>query len=65
MRITRKAALASVASVTVLALAACTGGDGDSTDDDNAGINTDTALNIAWDQPFSSANSESTTGNAT
>ncbi|MBO3089000.1 ABC transporter family substrate-binding protein [Cellulomonas dongxiuzhuiae] len=69
MRITRKAVLASVATVSVLALAACTGADegagGGAGDDDNAGINTDTALNIAWDQPFSSANTESTTGNAT
>ncbi len=65
MRITRKAVLASVASVSVLALAACSGADDGSGDDGNAGINTDTALNIAWDQPFSSANTESTTGNAT
>ncbi|ADG73887.1 extracellular solute-binding protein family 5 [Cellulomonas flavigena DSM 20109] len=66
MRITRKAALASVATVSVLALAACTGsGDDTSGDDDNAGINTDTAINIAWNQPFSSFNGESITGNAT
>ncbi len=67
MRITRKAALASIATVSVLALAACTSG-GESTgtgDDDNAGINTDTAINIAWNQPMSSFNGESITGNAT
>lgn len=66
MRITRKAVLASVASVSVLALAACSGGADDGAgDDDNAGINTDTAINIAWNQPFSSFNGESITGNAT
>ncbi|UZN04377.1 ABC transporter family substrate-binding protein [Cellulomonas sp. S1-8] len=67
MRITRKAALASVATVSVLALAACSGADegADGDDGDNAGINTDTAINIAWNQPFSSFNGESITGNAT
>lgn len=66
MRITRKAVLASVASVSVLALAACSGADdGGTGDGDNAGINTDTAINIAWNQPFSSFNGESITGNAT
>jgi len=66
LRITRKAVLASVATVSVLALAACSGSEGDtSTDDDNAGISTDTALNIAWNQPMSSFNGDSITGNAT
>lgn len=67
MRITRKAVLASVASVSVLALAACSGSDGggESGDGDNAGINSSTALNIAWNQPFYSFNGESITGNAT
>ena len=66
MRITRKAAIASVATVSVLALAACSGADeGTDGDGENAGINTDTAINIAWNQPFSSFNGESITGNAT
>ncbi|MFS0705569.1 ABC transporter family substrate-binding protein [Cellulomonas sp. 179-A 9B4 NHS] len=67
MRITRKAVLASVASVSVLALAACSGSDGGSEggDGDNAGINSSTAVNIAWNQPFYSFNGESITGNAT
>ena len=66
MRITRKAVLASVASVSVLALAACSSsGDTGNDDDGNAGINTETALNIAWNQPFYSFNGNSKTGNAT
>jgi len=65
LRITRKAVLASVATVSVLALAACSGADEGTGDDDNAGINTDTAITIAWNQPFSSFNGESITGNAT
>ncbi len=66
MRISRKAVLASVATVSVLALAACSSsGDTGTEDDDNAGINTETALNIAWNQPFYSFNGDSITGNAT
>ncbi|NUU17096.1 ABC transporter family substrate-binding protein [Cellulomonas humilata] len=66
MRITRKAAFAAVAATSVLALAACSssgGGTDDETDD--AGINTETSINIAWNQPFYSANGTSITGNAT
>ena len=65
MRITRKAAFAAVAATSVLALAACstTGASDDETDD--AGINTETSINIAWNQPFYSANGTSITGNAT
>ncbi|WP_230684817.1 ABC transporter family substrate-binding protein [Cellulomonas sp. JZ18] len=52
--------------MSVLALAACSGSDGGSGGgDDNAGINTNTAVNIAWNQPMSSFNGESITGNAT
>ena len=65
MRITRKAVLASVATVSVLALAACSSSGDTGTEDDNAGINTETALNIAWNQPFYSFNGNSMTGNAT
>lgn len=66
MRISRKAVLASVASVSVLALAACSSsGDTGTEDDGNAGISTETALNIAWNQPFYSFNGNSITGNAT
>ncbi len=70
MRITRKAALAAVAAVSALSLAACSSdsnGSADPTkgDDDNAGISQDTSVNIAWNQPFYSANGTSMTGNAT
>lgn len=65
MRITRKAAFAAVAATSVLALAACSSGGGSDDETDNAGINTETSINIAWNQPFYSANGNSTTGNAT
>jgi len=71
LRITRKAALAAVAAASALSLvAACSSSDEpkDNTStstDDNAGINTDTSVNIAWNQPFYSANGTSITGNAT
>ncbi len=65
MRITRKAAAAvSIAAAGALALAACSSSsDDDGTDD--AGINTETSVNIAWNQPFYSYNQNSITGNAT
>ena len=70
MRIPRKAALAALAAgALVLTGCADNGGDGDavSTGDsgDNAGINTGTAVNVAWNQPFYSFNQNSATGNAT
>jgi len=72
LRITRKAALAAVAAVSAVSLvAACSSSDDPKSDPsgsstgDNAGINTDTAVNIAWNQPFYSANGTSITGNAT
>ena len=66
LRITRKAAFAAVAATSVLALAACSSGGGGSDDEtDDAGINTETSINIAWNQPFYSANGTSITGNAT
>ncbi len=65
MRITRKAAFAAVAATSVLALAACSSGGGSDDETDDAGINTETSINIAWNQPFYSANGNSTTGNAT
>ena len=70
MRITRRSALgAAIATSTALVLAACGGGGEGGTEteepDDNAGINTETAVNIAWNQPFYSYNAESITGNAT
>ena len=65
MRITRKAAFAAVAATSVLALAACSSGGGSDDATDDAGINTETSINIAWNQPFYSANGNSTTGNAT
>lgn len=65
MRITRKAAAAvSIAAAGALALTACSdSGSDDSTDD--SGINTETSVNIAWNQPFYSYNQNSITGNAT
>ncbi|WP_456787859.1 ABC transporter family substrate-binding protein [Cellulomonas sp. P5_C5] len=65
MRITRKAAFAAVAATSVLALAACSGTGSSDDETDDAGINTETAINIAWNQPFYSANGTSITGNAT
>ena len=65
MRITRKAAFAAVAATSVLALAACSSGGGSDDETDDAGINTETSINIAWNQPFYSANGNSITGNAT
>ncbi len=66
MRITRKAAFAAVAATSVFALAACSSGGGGSDEEtDDAGINTDTSITIAWNQPFYSANGTSITGNAT
>lgn len=69
MRINRKVAFAAIAAVSALSLAACSsdGGnaDDDATSDDNAGISQDTSVNIAWNQPFYSANGTSITGNAT
>lgn len=73
MRITRKAAFTAVVASSALLLSACAdtgngdGGDGADGGDtgDNAGINTDTAVNVAWNQPFYSYNANSATGNAT
>jgi len=65
LKITRKAATAAVASLSLLALAACSSGNGDSTDD-NAGINQSTAVNVAWESPLTSLNTdEFNVGNAT
>lgn len=65
MRITRKTAGAvSIAAIGALSLAACSGSSGDENTDD-AGINTETSVNIAWNQPFYSYNQNSITGNAT
>ena len=62
MRITRRSAVTAVVASSALVLAACSAaGDGD----DNAGINTGTSVNVAWNQPFYSYNRNSTTGNAT
>lgn len=61
MRITRRSAVTAVVASSALVLAACSAaGDGD----DNAGINTGTSVNVAWNQPFYSYNRNSTTGNA-
>nr|WP_297425604.1 ABC transporter family substrate-binding protein [uncultured Actinotalea sp.] len=73
MRISRKAAFTAVVASSALVLSACAdtgnGDGGDGTDggttDDNAGINTETAVNIAWNQPFYAFNENSSTGNAT
>lgn len=65
MRITRKAAAAvSIAAAGALALTACSDSGSDDTTDDS-GINTETSVNIAWNQPFYSYNQNSITGNAT
>jgi peptide/nickel transport system substrate-binding protein len=74
LRISRKAALTAVVASSALVLSACAdtgsgdGGDGGTATeapDDNAGINTETAVNIAWNQPFYAYNASSATGNAT
>ena len=68
MRITRRYALGATVAVGAMLLTACGGSDnGTATpeEDDNAGINTSEAVNIAWNQPFYSYNGTSITGNAT
>jgi peptide/nickel transport system substrate-binding protein len=68
LRSTRRSALTAAVAVSALALAACSGNDGGDAGADaeeNAGIETSTAVNIAWNQPFFSYNTESITGNAT
>jgi peptide/nickel transport system substrate-binding protein len=63
LRITRSSALVAVAASSALVLAGCA--EGDAGGDDNAGLNTGTAVNIMWNQPFYSYNGTSITGNAT
>ncbi|WP_182113312.1 MULTISPECIES: ABC transporter family substrate-binding protein [unclassified Actinotalea] len=68
MRISRRLAATAVVAASALVLAGCSdaGDNGENGgDDDNAGINTETAVNIAWNQPFFSYNNNSATGNAT
>jgi len=65
LKITRKAATAAVASLSLLALAACSSGSSDNSSDDS-GINQETAVNVAWESPLTSVNTDdSITGNAT
>jgi peptide/nickel transport system substrate-binding protein len=65
LRITRKSAAVALLAASALALSACASDATDDGDDDNAGISTETAVNIAWNQPFYSYNTTSSTGNAT
>jgi len=65
LKITRKASTAAVASLSLLALAACSSGSGNDKSDD-AGINQSTAVNVAWESPLTSVNTdELNVGNAT
>lgn len=67
MRITRKSAAVALLAASALALTACstdTGGD-EPTDGGDAGLSTENAVNIAWNQPFYAYNNNSATGNAT
>ncbi|WP_426594576.1 ABC transporter substrate-binding protein [Cellulomonas sp. McL0617] len=65
MKITRKASTAAVASLSLLALAACSSGSGDNNSNDS-GINQSTAVNVAWESPLTSVNTdEFNVGNAT
>ena len=65
MKITRKAATGAVASLSLLALAACSSGSGNDKSDDS-GINQSTAVNVAWESPLTSVNTdELNVGNAT
>lgn len=67
MRITRRPAVVAAVVAGMLALTACAAedGTGENPDGDNAGINTDTEVSVAWNQPFYSYNGTSITGNAT
>jgi peptide/nickel transport system substrate-binding protein len=67
LRSTRRSAFAAAVAASALVLTACSGNDaeGGNDADDNAGINTETAVNVAWNQPFYSYNEDSITGNAT
>jgi len=65
LKINRKAATGAVATLSLLALAACSSGDnGDDTGDD-AGINQETSVNVAWESPLNETNTDSVNGNAT
>lgn len=63
MKIRRIHAAVAAVAATALVLSGCSSDS--KKDDDNAGISTDTAVNIAWNQPFYSFNGNSITGNAT
>ncbi len=68
MRSTRRSAFAATVAASALVLTACSGNDNADSGadtDDNAGITTETAVNVAWNQPFYSYNEDSITGNAT
>jgi peptide/nickel transport system substrate-binding protein len=68
LRSTRRSAFAAAVAASALVLTACSGNDateGGTDEGDNAGINTETSVNIAWNQPFYSYNEDSITGNAT
>lgn len=68
MRITRKSAAVALLAASALALTACSSSDTsgeEPADGGDAGLDTATAVNIAWNQPFYSYNQNSITGNAT
>lgn len=68
MRITRKSAAAALIAASALALTACSSSPGNgesSSSGGGAGLSQDSAVNIAWNQPFYSYNNTSSTGNAT
>lgn len=72
MKIRHMSAAVAVAATTSLLLSACGGGGGGNeasgdatTGGDDAGINTATAINVAWEAPLNELNSDSANGNAT
>ena len=71
MRITRKSSAVAVFAASALVLTACGGNTGDGATSeptnggDDGGLSQETAVNIAWNQPFYSYNANSSTGNAT
>jgi len=65
LKINRKAATGAVATLSLLALAACSSSDNGGDNGDDSGINQETSVNVAWESPLNETNTSSVNGNAT
>lgn len=67
MKIRRTSAALAVTVTGALLFSACSGtsGDGETTTDDDAGINNESAVTVAWEAPLNELNLSSQNGNAT